>query len=529
MDADHGVHARTLDRGAFLAMAGKAASLTGLMMAAGSGQALAASRVLGTPAAIRRKPGGSITVGVIGDILNFDAFNYDQVNYPYTDNVYNELMLLDNKGRAHPEIVVARHVSDGGRTMTLKLRKGVTYHSGGVVTAADVVSNLQRARRAQTGGNMYANMSTVQSVAAAGDDTVVVRFSAPTPYTDDILGLMPVIDPRHYGTLKAKEAGTGPFKVADWVPNDHLTLVKNTDYWDVGKPYLDRVTFKIYADDTSMLSALQGGLLDIGVAIPPRSYAQFKSQFKILKGQEAAEFYYLGLNAKVAPFDKREVRQAMAYAMDRATMVKSVLYGLSPVLHTPFPPFSPAYFPEYNHGFDFNLARAQQLLAKAGYPNGIEFTVPTPNNFPEMALFAQIMQADLAKIGTKMKIQPMDPASWYPILLKGTFKATFSFAGGAQIYPTRITLSNNFATSANPVWPGGLPPATYRQAVHNADTTLDPAQQKAAFKAMVDSFVTEAWNIPIGYRVTLFALKPHVRGFGYGVYNEPRLANVSLA
>jgi peptide/nickel transport system substrate-binding protein len=529
MDAAKGAPARTLNRGNLLAMAGKAAGLAGLMMAGGSGHALAASRAFGAPASIIRKSGGSITVGVIGDILNFDAFNYDQVNYPYTDNVYDELMHLDNKGVAHPAIVVARTFSDGGRTMTLKLRKGVTYHAGGVVTAADVAANLQRARSPQTGGNMYANMSTVQSVAAVGNDTVVVRFSAPTPYTDDMLGLMPVIDPRHYSTLKSKEAGTGPFKVAEWVPNDHLTLVKNKDYWDAGKPYLDRVTFKIYGDDTSMLSALQGGLLDIAVAVPPRAYAQFKSQFTIRKGQEAAEFYYLGLNAKVEPFNKREVRQAMAYAMDRATMVKSVLYGLSPVLYTPFPPFSPAYFPEYNHRFDYNLAKARQLLAKAGYPKGIEFTVPTPNNFPEMALFAQIMQADLAKIGSKMKIQPMDPASWYPILLKGTFKATFSFAGGAQIYPTRITLSNNFAPSANPVWPGGLPPAAYRQAVHKADTTLDPAQQKAAFKAMVDSFVTEAWNIPIGYRVTLFALKPNVRGFGYGVYNEPRLANVSLA
>jgi peptide/nickel transport system substrate-binding protein len=248
-----------------------------------------------------------------------------------------------------------------------------------------------------------------------------------------------------------------------------------------------------------------------------------------MQGQEAAEFYYLGLNPSKPPFDKVEVRQAIAYAMDRATMVKSVLYGLSPALYTPFPTFSPAYFPEYNGRFAYNLNKAKQLITQAGYPNGIAFTVPTPNNFPEMALFAQILQADLAKIGSKLTIQPMDPASWYPVLLKGTYSATFSFAGGPQIYPTRITLSNNFATSANPVWPGGTPPKAYVQAVQKADTTLIPAQQKAAFKAMVDSFVTEAWNIPIGYRVTLFALKPNVKGFGYDVYSQPRFANVSLA
>lgn len=529
MDIESSTQAKTLKRSDFLATAAKAAGAAGLIMATGSEHALAASRVLGSPGASTRKSGGSVTVGVIGDLLNFDAFNLDQVNYPYIENVYDQLMRLNNKAQAQPAIVTARHFSDGGRKLTLTLRKGVTYHNGGVVTAADVVSNLQRARNAQTGGNMYANMATVQSVFAVGDDTVVIQFSAPIPYTDDILGLMPVINPRQYSTLKSKPAGTGPFKLAEWVPNDHLTLEKNTDYWESGKPYLDHVTFKIYGDDTSMLSALQGGLLDIAVAVPPRAYAQFKSQFTIMKGQEASEFYYLGLNAKVEPFNKREVRQAIAYAMDRATMAKSVLYGLSPALHTPFPSYSPAYFPEYNHSFDYNLAKAQRLLAKAGYPKGIEFTVPTPNNFPELALFAQILQADLAKIGTKMTIQPMDPASWYPILLKGTYHATFSFAGGAQIYPTRITLSNNFAPSANPAWPGGLPPAAYRQAIQQADATLDHAQQTAAFKAMVDSFVTEAWNIPIGYRVTLFALKPNVRGFEYDVYNQPRLADVSLS
>ncbi len=526
MDLEKDTTPRHVTRGGFLAAAGAA----GLAVALEGEQALADGQLLADRAAPTvPRAGGSITAGIVGDLLNFDAYVLAQVNYPYIENVYDQLMRLDNKGTASSALVTAREFSNGGRIMTLKLRHGVRYHDGATFTAADVVSNFRRAQSAQTGGNLYANMASVQSVTAAAADTVVVRFRTPTPYTDDILGLLPAIDPRGYGALKSKPAGTGPFKLQEWVPNDHLTLVKNPSYWDSGKPYLDKVTFKIYGDADAMISALQGGLLDLAVAIPPRAYAQFNGQFKIVKGQEAAEFYYLGLNPSKAPFNRREVRQAIAYAMDRATMVKSVLYGLSPAIDTPFPSFSPAYFSEYNNRFAYSLSKAQQLLAKAGYAKGLEFTVPTPNNFPELGLFAQILQADLAKIGVTMKIQPLDPASWYPILLKGTYQATFSFAGGAQIYPTRIALSNNFAPSANPVWPGGLPPAAYRQAIQQADSTLDPMKQKAAFKQMMDSFVTEAWNIPVGYRVTLFALKPNVRGFGYDVYNQPRLAGVSLA
>ena len=500
--------------------------------AAGAGTLLAQVPALAAPAAARpigaARKGGALTVGVVGDLANFDAFNLFQVNYPYIENLYDQLMRLDNSGVAHPALVLDRRYSDGGRTMTLKLRKGVTYHNGDVFTAADVVSNIQRARDAKTGGNMLANMATVTGAKATAADTVVVSFSAPTAYTDDILGLLPAIDPKGYAGLKSKPAGTGPFKLAQWVPNDHYTLERNGSYWDPTRPLLDTVTFKVYADDNAMISALQGGLLDVAVAVPPRNYDQFKSQFSFAKGQKAAEFYYLGLSAKVAPFNNRLVRQAMAYAMDRATMAKTVLYGLSGPTYTPFPSFSPAYFPEYNARFTYNLAMAKSLLAQAGHASGFEFTVPTPNNFPELGLFAQILQADLAKIGVKMNIQPMDPASWYPILVNGTYQATFSFAGGSQIYPTRITLSGNFSGSHNVAWPGGTPPAAYSAAITAADTTIDPAKQRAAFKQMVDSYVTESWNIPIAFRTTLFALKPNVKGFGWDVYNQPRFAGVSL-
>lgn len=513
----------TPTRRRFLGMAGAALGAAGVGALAGQSPVRAAA-----PRIAARK-GGQVTVGIVGDLLNFDAYVLAQVNYPYIENLYDQLMRLDNKGVAHPALLAGRQFSDGGRTMTLALRKGVRFHNGDPLTAADVVSNFQRARDVKTGGNLYANMSTVASVAAMGDSTVVVKFTAPTAFTDDILGLMPAIDPTGYAGLKSKPAGTGPFTLAEWVPNDHYTLERNPHYWDPSRPMLDRALVKVYADDNALLTALQGGLLDIAVAVPPRAYSQLQGQFTVAKGQTAAEFYYLGLNAKKPPFDKREVRQAMAYAMDRATMATSVLYGLSPAIYTPFPSFSPAYFPEYNERFAYNLNKAKGLLARAGHAGGLEFTVPTPNNFPELALFAQILQADLAKIGVKLNIQPMDPASWYPILLNGTYTATFSFAGGSQIYPTRIALSNNFSGSQNIAWPGGNPPAAYSAALTAADTTLDPARQRAAFKHLVDSFVTESWNIPIAFRTTLFALKPNVHGFGWDVYNQMRLANVTVS
>ncbi|HVB11436.1 MAG TPA: hypothetical protein VNM16_13860, partial [Bacillota bacterium] len=165
---------------------------------------------------------------------------------------------------------------------------------------------------------------------------------------------------------------------------------------------------------------------------------------------------------------------------------------------------------------------------QAGHPDGISFSIPTPNNFPELGQCAQIFQADLAKIGCKLQISPMDPAQWYPILTNGTYQAIFSFAGGAQMYPTLIAASGNFAPAHNTAWPNGTPPAAYSAGLRTANATLDPTAQKTALKQMVTSLVDESWVVPVAYRQTFFALKKQVQNFTFGIFNQPRMASVTM-
>lgn len=484
-----------------------------------------------TSASVQRlapqKAGGTVTVGQVGDILNLDPFVLSAVNFCIEENAYDQLLRLDHKIAAHPWLAESYKVSDDGLKITVQLRQGVKYHSGQTMTAKDVVANFERAANKATGGNLLGNMTSVKTVSAPTPTTVEIDFSKPAAYFIDALGLQSVIEPSGFAKLKSQEAGTGAFKVKDWVPGDHLTLVKNTDYWQPQRPLLDGATIKFFSDTGSMVSALAGGILDIALAFPPNEYARFKDQFKFDPGQDGAEFYYLGLSAKVKPFDNKLVRQAMAYAVDRETMVKNVLFGQGAAIISPFPKFSPAYFPEFDKMYSFDLNKAKALLTQAGYPNGITFTIPAPSGFPELGQFAQILQADLAKIGSKVNIEPMDNAQWYPILIGGTYQATFSFAGGSQLYPTRIALSRNFAGTNNVAWPGGNPPAAYAQALADADATFDPAKQKAALKRMVTAFMDEAWNIPISFRTSLFAYTNKIHGLDWGVYNQLRLDQVT--
>lgn len=517
-----GSGALALSAGAVLAACGGAASPT-----AGGTPAASASPSASTSTAARQT---SATVGVVGDLNNLDPFVLSAVNFPMEENLYDQLLRLNNQVQTSPDLALSATPSTDGKSVTLKLRQGVKFASGATMTADDVVKNFQRAKAKATGGNLYGWLQGLIGAQATGTDEVVLSFPAPAPYIFDVLGMMSIIDPSDFNQLKQKAGGTGPFRLKDWVPGDHFTLVKNPTYWQPGVPLLDQVTFRVFDQPDSMVSTMQGGALDIAAAIPPTNYSQLKSAgFSMVTGQDAAEFYYLGFAPKEAPFGNKLVRQAIAHAVDKATMCKQVLYGLVQPIGTPFASFSPAYFSEFNDPYPYDLAKAKALLAQAGHASGISFTIPTPNNFPELGQFAQILQADLAKIGCTVKITPMDPAQWYPILDGGTYQGNFSFAGGTQMYPTLIAGSGNFAPQHNTVWPNGTPPAAYAQGLLAANATLDPTAQKKALRQMVTSLVDECWVVPIAFRQTFFALKPQVHGFSFGIFNQPRMEGVTIS
>jgi peptide/nickel transport system substrate-binding protein len=504
---------------------GRAGAVTAGATAFRTMPAAAASRLVSMAL---QKQGGKITIGQVGDLQDLDPFAVLAVNDGMAQNLYDRLVHLDHTITPHPALAESWQVSPDGLKLTLKIRQGVKFHSGAEMTAKDVAANFERARVAATGGNLYGNMAAVSSVTATDATTVELDFSQPAAYFIDALGLQPVVDPAFFDKLKSPvAAGTGPFSLTEWVPGDHATFKKNPAYWDPTRPLVDEARVNFYQDDSAMVAALEGGVLDIAFFIPPREYDRLKSSYTIQIGQEAESFYYLGLSAKVKPFDNKQVRQAMAYALDRPTMVNNVLFGLGKPIVTPFPTFSPAYFEEHTTMYPFDLDKAKAMLTAAGYPNGISFTIPAPSGFAEFGQFAQILQADLAKIGSTVNIQPMDNAQWYPILLNGTYEATFSFAGGTALYPTRIALSSNFPGTGNVAWPDGKAPEAYAKGLADADATFDPAKQKEALKRMADAFMDEAWNLPISFRRALFGNTGKISGLDWSVYNEIILDQVT--
>jgi peptide/nickel transport system substrate-binding protein len=474
-------------------------------------------------AAVKR--GGTLTVGMPNDFLTFDPFNLAAAHYNYAQNFYDTLIRYDQKLMPLPGLAEKWTMAGDGTAVTLNLRKGVRYHNGKELVAEDVVKNFEKAADKDRGFNMLPAVANVEGAVADDPSTVTVKFKKVSPEITDLLQAMSIIDPGGMDTLKNRAAGSGPFKFVEWAPGDRTVAERHGDYWGKPAPHLDRVIFKVFSDSDAMVAALQSGVVDVVVSLPPKDVQRLSSEFNLVRGVGPST-YELRINGTRPPFDKKEARQALLYAIDRKGIVDNVLFGVSEPTVLPFSTTSPAYDASLAAQYPFDVNKAKELFAKAGLTNGRAEALVLPQ-FPELPAIAQVLKADLAKIGFELDVVVLDSTEYYRRLLGGEFQLAPSFSGNTQKYPTRISLNSIYRPANNPVWGNDVPKA-YVDALNEANGTIDPSRQKAAFQKLNAALLDEAWVVSIAYRQNVFGLAKHVNGFDITVDDMPVLENVWL-
>jgi peptide/nickel transport system substrate-binding protein len=497
------------------------AFLTGLAAGAAAGPGLLAAR-----RAAAKKRGGTLTVGMPNDWNTFDPHNLSFANFTLQQNLYDTLIRYDQSLKPLPGLAERWVVAPDGQAVTLTLRRGVKFHSGAELTAADVVKTFEKAADKDRGQNMLPAVANVASVTAPDPATVVIGFKKVSPEITDILQAMAIIEPAAMDSLKNRGSGTGPFRFVEWVPGDHTTLERHPQYWGAPAPWVDRVIFKVFSDSDAMVAALQSGICDLVVSLPPKDVARIGREFNLVRGHPGALTYEIRVNGTRPPFDKKEARQALQFAIDRKGVVENVLFGVSQPTVLPFSRASTAYDASTLQKYPFDLKRAKELLDRAGIKGGKAECLALPQ-FPELPAIAQILKADLAKIGFDVDLVVVDSTQYYKRVLGGDFQLATSFSGNTQKYPTRVSLNSIYRTANNPVWGNNVPKA-YLDAINEASSTIDPARQKAAFAKLGAAILDESWVVSIAYRQSVFGLAKHVDGFAFTVDDMAVLENVSL-
>jgi len=386
------------------------------------------------PAANAPVYGGVLTQGFKDDLATLDpAIGYDWNNWPAEKMVFDGLLDYDEGTTIEPRLAASMPVvSNGGRTYTFTLRKGVDFQNGREVTADDVAYSINRVLNPATkspGQGFFLDIAGAQDVAngkaaTASGIKVLGRYSVQFTLTQPDTTFLNVMA-MNFAYIVPKEVvakegsgfghapvGTGPFILKQWVAGQKLVFVRNPHYFYEGLPYLDGVTFLIGLDPEVALLRLQSGQLDmLADPIPAADFVSISTDPKYasqLVRYVQPETTYLTMNTQMAPFNNVKVRQAVNMAIDKTRIVR-LMAGRGVVANQILPPLMPGYDSSYK-GYAYDPAQARSLLASAGYPNGFSTQLYVLNVDPQPRI-AQSIQQDLGLVGIKVTIVPLASAT----------------------------------------------------------------------------------------------------------------------
>jgi peptide/nickel transport system substrate-binding protein len=367
----------------------------------------------------------TIRIGSLYEPQNLDntAGAGQGINEAFNGNVYEALFKLTDTGAVEPSLVADYSVSDDGLTYTFTLRDGVTFHSGDPLTAADVKSSIERVTAETSKSSRKRSLSTITGIETPDDKTVVITLSARSISLPYNLSYAWIVNDTA-GDITAKADGTGPYALAEWRRGSALALTRNDAYWGEA-PTNGEVVFQYFTDATALNNALLTNAVDVITSVQsPDSLAQFagNASFTVTEGASTTK-ELLAYNDRVAPFDNVQVRKALARATDKARLLNSIWGDYGTLIGSFVPPTDPWYVDLT--GVDaYDVDSAKQLLAEAGYPDGFEFTLDTPDYDPH-PIVAQFLQTEYAKVGVKVNINIITANEWYTkVYQEKNFQAT---------------------------------------------------------------------------------------------------------
>ena len=428
--------------------------------------------------------------------------------------IYEGLTSIDKDLRVQPGLAASWTVSADGKTVTFKLRPGMTFHDGSKVEAADVVSTINRVLSKEIASPLASRLAALDTATAPDATTVVLNLkepSAPLLISIATIAIVPRSMEAEKEALQRMPIGTGPFKFKEWQANGFVALEKNASYWRAGTPKLDGIKFNIVPESATRQVGISSGQY----AMLPNIDAATALQLKGKPGVKLAEtlelaYSFVGVNTSKPPFDNAKVREAVNYALNRGEIITAALFGAG----VPGGPLSPALkdwatatseFACYKH----DPAKAQALLKEAGHTAPVAITI---NVLPRQDIrdIAQVVQAQLNKAGFKVELKNQEMGQFIQDWRNSNFDMFASTNAGSPdpddyFFRTfRSGGSTNVFKYSNPELDGVLDSARTMQDAAARKTAYDKAQRILACDGPI-------MHIASGQLFT--ALRTNVTGF----------------
>lgn len=333
--------------------------------------------------------------------------------------VYETLTRLDSAFDIIPGLAASWEVSNEGRTLSMTLQEGVTWHDGEPFTAADVKFNLEESLPlAPIGGSLA---GYIESIETPDDLSVIVEMSEPFgPLMETLSGLKMLPAHLYQGTNIAanehnnKPVGTGPFVFEEFVPGDRITLQKYENYWG-NEPEIDTIVLAIMPDANARVLAVRAGDVDrvVPLYLDQAQLDQLSGdEFLLVPANSASSAMTMSFNTRVEPLDDPEVRRAIYQAIDRQAIADDAFSGKAILARGPIPPEFEWAIPEdvdFANNAPYDPEAAAAALDAAGYPvgdNGVRFSmdVSTMSGFATFQLTGEVIKSNLEEIGISVNL-----------------------------------------------------------------------------------------------------------------------------
>lgn len=459
----------------------------------------------------------------------------------YMGNMYEQLLRLNPPGSAEkytPLLATSWDTSEDGLVWTFHLRPDVKFHDGEPLTADAVKQSIEAAKDHAGASFIWYPLDSIEVV----DDLTVkfnLLYSAPLDLIVSSLYGAWIVSPKALAASASDpnyfeaglDAGTGPYMIESYTPDKEIVFTKFDEYWGGWKKgQFDKVLVEIVGEAITQQQMLEGGQVDLVTRLPVENYPSFKDNPNYNYYEETTFFNYVGFfNTLRPPLDNIKVRQALSYAIPYDDIMTVGTNGLASQSRGPVPQGIWPWSKDVKQ-YSYDIAKAKQLLADAGYPDGgfkLKLTYSSENDVE--AAFAPLIKDSFAQLGVEVTIEPMlwsqqwelaksDAANAQDMFLL-LYWPTYSDAGSdnlwSMFYGTADAPHLNATAFNLSYWMN----ADFNALVDTAGATTvtDPATSQAKYTEALNLLVDEAPGLFFMDTKSAFVIPSYIQGFKYNI------------
>jgi len=476
-----------------------------------------------------------LKVANTANITTWDPVKSFSTEAAYLGNIYEQLLRINPPGSAErftPLLAESWESNEDGTEWTFHLREGVTFHDGEPLTADAVKQSIEAAADHAGASFIWWALDHVEAV-----DDLTVKFYMIMPSPVDLIASSLygawIISPKALEAAAADEnyfeagvdGGTGPYTIESYTPDQEILLTAYEDYWGGWQEgQFDKVLIKIVPEAVLQQQMLEGGEVDLVTRIPQENYDTFRNDPNYDVIVSPSFFNYVGFfNTLRPPLDDIKVRQALSYAIPYDDIIQIGAYGLGKQSRGPVPEGVWPWSADVNQ-YTYDLDKARELLAEAGYPDGgfsVNLTYAAENATEEA--FAPLIKDSFEQIGVEVEIEPMlwsqqweraksDPENAQDMFLL-LYWPTYSDAGTDNLYSMFHSSEAPFFNLS--YWKNEEFDSLIDQAA--ALTVQEPEKAQELYTQAMNLLVEEAPGVFFFDTEAIFIIPKYIKGFEYNL------------